>query len=111
LADDAFWGMEIDGASKQQIPLGANPALTAKGGDNVRFHLIAMGTYLNRFQLQGYHWVDPGTATLISMKDIGPLENHAFTIKAIGSANYFNANFSRKLMGMRGSFNVTSGAH
>lgn len=110
LADDAFWGMEIDGANKQQIPLGANPILTAKGGDNVRFHLIAMGTYLNRFQLEGYQWVDPGTTKLIVAKDIGPLENHAFTIKALGSANYMNANFSRKLMGMRGSFNVTSGA-
>lgn len=109
LADDAFWGMEIDGASKQQIPLGTNPILTAKGGDNVRFHLIAMGTYLNRFQLEGYQWVDPGTAKLIVAKDIGPLENHAFTIKALGSANYMNTNFSRKLMGMRGSFNVTSG--
>lgn len=110
LADDAFWGMEIDGASKQQTSLGANPPiLTANGGDNVRFHLIAMGTYLNRFQLEGYQWVDPGTAKLIVAKDIGPLENHAFTIKAVGSANYMNANFSRKLMGMRGIFNVTSG--
>ncbi len=109
LADDAFWGMEIDGTSKQQTPLGTNPVLTANGGDNVRFHLIAMGTYLNRFQLEGYQWVDPGTAKLIVAKDIGPLENHAFTIKALGSANYMNANFSRKLMGMRCAFNVTSG--
>ncbi|MBA4143091.1 MAG: multicopper oxidase domain-containing protein [Nitrosospira sp.] len=110
LADDAFWGMEIDGASKQQTPLGANPALTANGGDNVRFHLIAMGTYLNRFQLEGYQWVDPGTKQMIIAKDIGPLENHAFTIKALASTNYMTANFSRKLMGMRGSFNVTGGA-
>ena len=106
LADDAFWGMEIDGASKQQIPLGVNPTLTAKDGDNVRFHLIAMGTYLNRFKLEDYSWVDPGTTKLIVMKDIGPLENHAFTIKASRSANYINANFSRKLMGMRGIFHV-----
>jgi FtsP/CotA-like multicopper oxidase with cupredoxin domain len=106
LADDAFWGMEIDGTSKKQTPLGTNPLLTAKGGDNVRFHLIAMGTYLNRFRLEGYQWVDPGTATLINAKDIGPLENHAFTIKALGSANYINANYSRNLMGMKGTFLV-----
>ncbi|SFU63560.1 multicopper oxidase domain-containing protein [Nitrosospira multiformis] len=108
LSDDAFWGMEIDGATRQQTPLGANPLLSATSGDNVRFHLIAMGTYLNRFQLEGYQWVDPGTARLIGSKDIGPLENHAFTIKALGSANYMNANFSRKLMGMKGSFIVTN---
>jgi FtsP/CotA-like multicopper oxidase with cupredoxin domain len=109
LADDAFWGMQIDGANKQQTPLGPNPMLTATGGENVRFHLIAMGTYLNRFQLDGYRWIDPGTTKLINAKDIGPLENHAFTIKALTSANYMNANFSRRLMGMGGSFNVTSG--
>lgn len=109
LADDAFWGMEIDSASKRQTPLGVNPALTAGSGDHVRFHLIAMGTYLNRFRLEGYRWVDPGTTQLIQAKNIGPLENHAFTIKALGSANYVNENFSRRLMGMRGSFNVTHG--
>ena len=41
---------------------------------------------------------------------LGRLENHAFTIKASGSANYMNANFSRKLMGMKGSFVVTNAA-
>jgi FtsP/CotA-like multicopper oxidase with cupredoxin domain len=108
VSDDAFWGMEIDGVSKKQSSLGPNPFLTANGGDNVRFHLIAMGTYLNRFQLAGYQWVDPGTSTLISEKNIGPLEKHVFTIKALGSAEYINANFSRKLMGMKGSFSVTA---
>ena len=108
MSDDAFWGTEIDGASKKQTALGANPLLTAKGGDNVRFHLIAMGTYLNQFQLGGYQWVDPGTAKMINAKDIGPLEKHVFTIKALSSAQYMNANFSRKLMGMKGSFNVNA---
>jgi hypothetical protein len=45
---------------------------------------------------------------LISEKNIGPLEKHVFTIKALGSAEYINANFSRKLMGMKGSFSVTA---
>lgn len=109
LADDAFWGMEIDSATKRQTPLGVNPALTAGGGEYVRFHLIAMGTYLNRFRLEGYRWLEPGTTQLIQAKNIGPLENHAFTIKALNSASYVNENFSRRLMGMRGSFNVTHG--
>lgn len=109
VSDDAFWGMEIDSATKLQTPLGPNPPLTARGGDHVRFHLIAMGTYLNRFKLEGYQWVDPGTTRLIKFKDIGPLENHVFTIRALGSANYLNANFSRKLMGMKGNFVVTNG--
>jgi len=111
LSDDAFWGMEIDGASHKQRALGANPHLTANSGDDVRFHIIAMGTYLNRFQLRGYHWIDPGTSTLISEKNIGPLEKHVFTIKALHSADYVNANFSRKLMGVGGSFNVTAAHH
>ena len=67
-----------------------------------------MGTYLNQFQLGGYQWVDPGTAKMINAKDIGPLEKHVFTIKALSSAQYMNANFSRKLMGMKGSFNVNA---
>ncbi len=104
LNDDAFWGMSVDGTSKQQTPLGTNPVLEATSGDNVRFHLIAMGTYLTQFKLDGYQWVDPGTAHMINAKSIGPLEKHVFTIKAAGSATYMNTNFSRSLMGMHGSF-------
>jgi FtsP/CotA-like multicopper oxidase with cupredoxin domain len=108
LSDDSFWGMEIDGHSHKQKALGDNPHLTAGRGDDVRFHIIAMGTYLNRFQLRDYHWIDPGTSNLIREKNIGPLEKHVFTIKALNSARYVNANFSRKLMGVGGSFDVTA---
>ena len=107
LDDDAFWGMEIDGTSKQQTPLGTNPVLTANKNDNVRFHLIGMGTYLAEFKLDGYQWVNPGTTTMISTKAIGPLEKHVFTVKASKSATYLNDHFSRSLMGMQGSFSVT----
>jgi len=106
LGDDAFWGMKIDGTSKQQTSLGVNPTLTAKKGDNVRFHLIALGTYLNKFKLDDYQWVDPGTTNMIGAKKLGPLEKHVFTIKATESADYMNTNFSRRLMGMRGTFKV-----
>lgn len=107
LGDDAFWGMAIDGTSKQQTALGANPLLTATGNDYVRFHLIGMGTYLAQFKLNDYQWVDPGTTNLINTKAIGPLEKHVFTIKASSSAAYMNTNFSRKLMGMTGPFTVS----
>lgn len=106
LGDDAFWGMEINGKNKNQKSLGTNPKLTAHENDNVRFHLISMGTYLDQFKLENYVWVDPGTPNLINTKKIGPLEKHVFTIKAVASGAYMNTNFSRNLMGMRGTFNV-----
>ena len=107
LGDDAFWGMGIDGSNKHQTSLGVNPLLAAHYGDNVRFHLIALGTYVSEFNLRGYRWVDPGTVNLIHTKAIGPLEKHVFTIKASQSTTYENTNFSRKLMGMKGNFHVT----
>jgi FtsP/CotA-like multicopper oxidase with cupredoxin domain len=110
--DDAFWGMEID-EDGNQTPLWINPTLGAKTGDYVRFHLIALGTdTVHEFELENHKWLDPGTKKLISSKEIGPLENHAFTIKAKqGDSDYSDENTSNKLMGMEGVFEVTgSGA-
>ena len=106
--DDAFWGMEID-EDGNQTPLWTNPTLGAKTGDYVRFHLIALGTdTVHEFELENYKWLDPGTKKLISSKEIGPLENHAFTIKAKqGDSDYSDENRSNKLMGMEGVFEVT----
>ena len=112
LGDDAFWGMEIDDDGNQ-TPLWTNPTLGAKTGDYVRFHLIALGTdTVHEFKLGSYKWLDSGTDELISTKQIGPLENHAFTIKAKnGNASYSDENVSNKLMGMKGKFTVkNSGA-
>lgn len=107
LGDDAFWGMEIDGVSKQQSKHGANPTLTAERNSQVRFHLIAMGTDIHTFTLdRGYHWFDLGTTKHINQVAIGPLENHVFTVKATHSAQYMDENFSNKLMGMVGNFDV-----
>lgn len=106
LGDDAFWGMEIDGVSKQQSKHGLNPSLDAIKNSNVRFHLIAMGTDIHKFVLNGYHWFDPGTTNLINQAAIGPLEKHVFTVKATNSTQYMDNNFSNKLMGMVGNFNV-----
>jgi FtsP/CotA-like multicopper oxidase with cupredoxin domain len=107
--DDAFWGMEID-EDGNQTPLWTNPTLGAKTGDYVRFHLIALGTdTVHQFELDNYQWLDPGTKKLISSKEIGPMENHAFTVKAKqGNSEYSDENFSNKLMGMEGQFKVTN---
>jgi FtsP/CotA-like multicopper oxidase with cupredoxin domain len=104
LGDDAFWGMEID-ENGNQTPLWVNPTLKAKNDDYVRFHLIALGTDMHKFQMSQYQWVDPGTTSKINMVDIGPLENHQFTVKTKnGTAQYIDQNESNKLMGMRGTF-------
>lgn len=107
--DDAFWGMEID-EDGNQTPLWTNPTLGAKTGDYVRFHLIALGTdTVHEFVLENHEWLDPGTKNLISSKEIGPLENHVFTVRANeGDSAYSDENLSNKLMGMAGVFEVTN---
>ena len=106
LGDDAFWGMEINGATKKQSKHGPNPTLTAKEDTHVRFHLIALGTDLHTFRLNGYKWFDPGTNNRINEVAIGPLEKHVFSVEAKHSAHYEDKNLSNKLLGMRGRFNV-----
>lgn len=106
MGDDAFWGMEINGADKKQSKHGVNPTISAKENTTVRFHLIALGTDLHTFKLNGYRWLDPGTNNLINQAEIGPLEKHVFTVKARHSSVYVDKNFSNQLMGMRGQFNV-----
>lgn len=106
VTDDAFWGMEIDGASKAQTKHGVNPTLSAERGDNVRFHLISLGTDIHEFTLDGYRWADPGTSNMINRVAIGPLEKHVFEVIAKHSAKYKDKNFTNNLMGMQGQFNV-----
>lgn len=106
LGDDAFWGMEIDGITKKQSKHGVNPSLAAAKNSDVRFHLIAMGTDIHKFVLNGYQWFDPGTHNLIDQVAIGPLEQHVFTVKAKHSTRYMDNHLSNKLMGMAGKFNV-----
>ena len=109
LGDDAFWGMEID-QSGDETPLWVNPTLKAETSDYVRFHLIALGTDFHEFKLPGYKWVDPGTNELINEKEIGPLENHQFTVKTRpGNSPYMDMNISNSLMGMKGSFSGAAG--
>ena len=106
LGDDAFWGMEIDGVTKQQSKHGVNPSFSAAKNSDVRFHLLAIGTDLHKFELSGYQWFEPGTNNPISQVPIGPLEKHVFSVKAKNSTQYMDNNFSNKLLGMMGDFNV-----
>lgn len=106
LGDDAFWGVEIDGATKQQSKHGVNPSFNASKNTDVRFHLIALGTDLHNFSLNGYKWFDPGTHDLINQIAIGPLEKHVFVVKANKSTQYMDNNFTNKLLGMTGNFIV-----
>lgn len=107
LGDDAFWGMEINGDStRMQSKHGPNPTLSAQANTDVRFHLIALGTDLHIFKLDGYQWFDPGTNNRINTVAIGPLEKHVFSIEAKHSAYYEDKNPSNQLLGMRGKLNV-----
>lgn len=104
--DDIFIGTEIDSQTGQQTPVWVNPTLSAQRGKNVRFHLIALGTDLSKFELPGYGWIDAGTNNSITEKAIGPLEKHVVTVTADVSSQYMNTTFSGRSQGMVGNFNV-----
>ncbi len=107
LFDDAFAGTEIDRATGRQSYGGANPTLTAQKDTNVRFHLIALGTNLHRFELPGYSWPEPGTDQLVSAKTLGPIEKYVFTVNATQSSSYLDTALNNLLLGMRGAFLVS----
>lgn len=107
LTDDSFWGMEMDNNGRKQKKHGVNPDLIARNNSEVRFHLIALGTDIHTFSLDGYHWKDPGTENLIDQVAIGPLEKHVFTVTATKNAQYADKNFTNNLMGMKGNFKVS----
>ncbi len=107
LFDDAFAGTEIDRATGRQSYGGANPALSAQKNTNVRFHLIALGTNLHRFELPGYSWPEPGTDQLVSAKTLGPIEKYVFTVNATESSNYQDTALNNLLLGMHGKFLVS----
>ena len=83
VTDDAFWGVEIDNTNnKKHTPLWVNPTLVASKNDLVRFHIQSVGTDFHHFVLDNYEWLKPGTNITTSLENIGPLENHVFTISA-----------------------------
>lgn len=109
VTDDAFWGVEIDNTNnKKQTPLWVDPTLVATKNDIVRFHIQSVGSDFHHFVLDGYNWLKPGTNKTISMENIGPLENHVFTISADKSSSYYDGMQTHLLSGMKGKFEVVT---
>ena len=109
VTDDAFWGVEIDNTGdRKQTPLWVGPTLVATKNDIVRFHIQSVGSDFHHFVLDGYKWLKPGTNKTISMENIGPLENHVFTISADKSSSYYDSMQTHLLSGMKGKFEVVT---
>ena len=107
VTDDAFWGVEIDNTNnKKHTPLWVNPTLVASKNDLVRFHIQSVGTDFHHFVLDNYEWLKPGTNITTSLENIGPLENHVFTISADKSSSYYDKVPAHLLSGMKGKFEV-----
>jgi FtsP/CotA-like multicopper oxidase with cupredoxin domain len=109
VTDDAFWGTEIDnGNNMKHTPLWVDPTLKASRGDLVRFHIQSVGTDFHHFVLDGYKWLKPGTNQTTGFENIGPLENHVFTISADNSTSYYDQMPIHLLSGMKGKFEVST---
>lgn len=107
VTDDAFWGVEIDNNnSNKHTPLWVNPTLVASKNDLVRFHIQSVGTDFHHFVIDGYEWLKPGTNEKTNFENIGPLENHVFTISANNSTSYYDKMPIHLLSGMKGKFQV-----
>jgi len=109
VTDDAFWGVEIDNTNnKKHTPLWVNPTLVASKNDLIRFHIQSAGTDFHHFVLDDYKWLKPGTNETTSLENIGPLENHVFTISADKSTSYYDKMPIHLLSGMKGKFKVVT---
>jgi manganese oxidase len=107
VTDDAFWGVEIDNNNNNKhTPLWVNPTLVASKNDLVRFHIQSVGTDFHHFVIDGYEWLKPGTHEKTEFENIGPLENHVFTISANNSTSYYDKMPIHLLSGMKGKFQV-----
>ena len=110
VTDDAFWGVEIDNNNNNKhTPLWVNPTLVASKNDLVRFHIQSVGTDFHHFVIDGYEWLKPGTHETTNFENIGPLENHVFTISANNNASYYDEMPIHLLSGMKGKFQVIEG--
>jgi len=107
VTDDAFWGVEIDHTNNNKhTPLWVNPTLVASKNDLVRFHIQSVGTDFHHFVIDGFEWLKPGTHETTNFENIGPLENHVFTISANNSTSYYDKMPIHLLSGMKGKFQV-----
>jgi len=110
----SFWGLEIDNnKGGLQTPLWVNPTLLAKQNDEVRFHVVGLGSEFHTFHMHAHRWVDQGTTDVIDTKNIGPLARHVFVVKAgeaVGSGDwmYHCHVFNHMRAGMTGIFQVSA---
>ena len=108
--DDVFWASEIDYTKDgKHTQLGINPTLTAANNSIVRFNIQSIGNEFHNFTMDNVQWLEPGTNTIVNSHVIGPLANHAFTIKADSNATYYDNSEINLLGGMKGSFVVSDG--
>ncbi|MDH3610285.1 MAG: multicopper oxidase domain-containing protein [Nitrosopumilus sp.] len=110
----SFWGLEIDHKNGGlQTPLWENPTLSAKLNDEVRFHVVGLGTEFHTFHMHAHRWVDQGTTDVIDTKNIGPLARHVFVVKAgegVGPGDWmYHCHVFRHMeLGMTGMFKVST---
>ena len=76
----------------------------------VRFHIQSVGTDFHHFVIDGYEWLKPGTHETTNFENIGPLENHVFTISANNNTSYYDKMPIHLLSGMKGKFQVIEAA-
>ena len=81
----------------------------ASKNDLVRFHIQSVGTDFHHFVIDGFEWLKPGTHETTNFENIGPLENHVFTISANNNASYYDEMPIHFLSGMKGKFQVIEG--
>jgi hypothetical protein len=114
MVETTFWGVEIDNKNGGlQTPLWTNPNLVAKQNDNVRFHVLGLGTAFHSFHMHAHKWVDNGSTNIVDTQTIAPLTREVFTVKAgegVGTGDwmYHCHVFAHMQAGMTGFFKVTS---
>jgi len=93
LGRSVFYGMEIDNAHPttpgKQTALWINPPLYASDGAKVRYHVLGLGDETHAFHLHGHRWVDAqgGSADIIDVKEIVPLQRHTFVVEVSDNGN------------------------
>jgi len=90
LGQSIFYGMEIDNQNGgKQTPLWVNPTLYASDGAKVRYHVLGIGDETHAFHLHGHRWVESqgGSADIIDVKEITPLQRHTFLVEVSDNQN------------------------